>query len=173
MLKHFTPNAYFIGIADIDIEKLKAEKVEVLLLDVDNTITTWNNPDVEPHVLEWFAELNKSGIKGCILSNNSAQRLIGISDMLEIDFFPKAKKPRAIGYEAAIKKMGSTKENTVMVGDQLMTDIFGANNAGIKSILLKPISLAAEFKWTKVNRFLEKFIIKSVLKKVEKSTFLK
>lgn len=168
MLKLITPYVYFEGICEIDIKKLENEGVRTLLFDADNTITTWNCPDIDEKVLAWFRELAASGIRGCIISNNSAERLQGIADTFGLDFVAKARKPLPFGYKKAMTLMNSDKESTMMVGDQLFTDVLGANLAGIRAILLKPISTLHEFRGTRINRKLEKAVMKSVMKKMKK-----
>jgi hypothetical protein len=171
MLGLFTPTAYFDALALVDLGEMKRLGYRVLLFDVDNTITTWNSPDIAPEVCRWFEELHEIGLLGCIISNNSAERLAPLAERLGIDFFPKARKPLPFGYKKAMRQMGGTKSDTLMLGDQLMTDILGANLAGLDSVLLKPISLAKEFRWTYVNRRLEKLIIGRVLEKVPHNCF--
>lgn len=168
MLGLITPYVYYEGICEIDIEELEKQGIKTLLFDADNTITTWNNPHVDEKVLAWFSELNKSSIKGCIISNNSAERLQGIADTFGLDYVAKARKPLPFGYKKAMAMMGSNKENTMMVGDQLFTDVLGANLAGIRAILLKPISTLHEFRGTRINRQMEKVVMKSVMKKMRK-----
>ncbi|MGI5825638.1 MAG: YqeG family HAD IIIA-type phosphatase [Bacillota bacterium] len=168
MLGLITPDAYLESICKIDIEELEKQGVKTLLFDVDNTITTWNCPEIDADVINWFAELHKSSIKGCIISNNSAERLQGIADELGLFFEAKAKKPLPFGYKRAMNRLNSDQAGTVMVGDQLFTDVLGAGLAGIRSILLKPISTLHEFKGTRINRQMEKVVMKSVMKKMRK-----
>lgn len=168
MLKLITPYVYFDGICEIDIKKLENQGVRTLLFDVDNTITTWNCPDIDAEVLAWFRELQASSIRGCIISNNSAERLRGIADTFGLDFVAKARKPLPFGYKRAMALMGSDRESTMMVGDQLFTDVLGANLAGIRAILLKPISTLHEFRGTRINRQMEKVVMKSVMRRMER-----
>ena len=158
------PRAYFDALPVLDPEELAQRGYRALLLDVDNTITTWNSPDISPEVLLWFAKLPKAGLAGCIISNNSAERLQPLAERLGIEFLPKARKPLPFGYTRAAAMLDADKSETLMIGDQLLTDILGARLAGIDAVLLKPISLAREFKWTYVNRRIEKLIWRPVMK---------
>ena len=167
MLGLITPFDYLDGICEIDIDALERQGVEALLFDVDNTITTWNNPHIDENVLAWFSKLRKSSVKGCIISNNSAERLQGIADELGLFYEAKARKPLPFGYKRAMRRLQCGKKNTMMVGDQLFTDVLGANLAGIRAILLKPISTLHEFKGTVFNRKMEKVVMGSVLQKVD------
>lgn len=162
----FRPGARFDALLQLPVEELAARGFRLVLLDVDNTVTTWNNPEVEPAVVAWFAELRRAGILACLLSNNSAERLAPLAAKLGCQFFPKAGKPRPGGYKRACRQFGAERSQTLMVGDQLLTDILGANLAGLASVLVTPISLAREFKWTYVNRRIEGLIKGPVLKPV-------
>ena len=168
MLKYLTPNAYYENLAIIDPAQLVTLGIEGLIFDLDNTITTWNNLEVEKDTLEWFTRLHQAGIKACILSNNSMPRIKPVADMLGIDFVEKAKKPFLSGYKRALAVMGTNTQNTIMIGDQLFTDIWGAKRLGMKGILVKPISLEREFMGTRFNRFWERRIMKAIHKRIPK-----
>lgn len=163
MLKLFRPIAYFEALALIKPADLQALGYRLLLLDVDNTITTWNNQQLAPEVGQWFTQLSRYDLQACLLSNNSAERLQGLANHLGVAFYAKARKPLPAGYRHAIQQMGGQPARTLMLGDQLLTDILGASLAGLDSVLLRPISLAQEFRWTYVNRRIEKLFIKKVL----------
>ena len=163
MLKLFRPIPYFEALALIKPADLQALGYRLLLLDVDNTITTWNNQQLAPEVEQWFTQLSRYDLQACLLSNNSAERLQGLANHLGVAFYAKARKPLPAGYRRAIQQMGGQPARTLMLGDQLLTDILGASLAGLDSVLLRPISLAQEFRWTYVNRRIEKLFIKKVL----------
>ncbi len=167
----FRPVAYFDKLELIKPSDLQSRGYRWLLLDVDNTITTWNNRECSPAVVDWFAVLPAWGIKACLLSNNSAERLQDLAGRLQIAFYPKARKPLPGGYLRAVKQLGGQPEGVLMLGDQLMTDILGAGLAGLDSVLIKPISLAQEFRWTYVNRRIEKLFIKGVLARTPHNHF--
>lgn len=167
----FRPIAYFESLALIKPADLRALGYRLLLLDVDNTITTWNNQQLAPEVERWFARLPQYNLRACLLSNNSAERLQGLADRLGIAFCAKARKPLPAGYRRAVQQMGGRPEHTLMLGDQLLTDILGASLAGLDSVLLRPISLAQEFRWTYVNRRIEKLFIKGVLARTPHNHF--
>lgn len=155
----------------IDPADLQALGYQLLLLDVDNTITTWNNQQLSPEVEQWFVRLPQFGLKACLLSNNSAERLQGLAQRLGVEFCAKARKPLPGGYHRAIRQMNAQPEHTLMLGDQLLTDILGASLAKVDAVLLRPISLAQEFRWTYVNRRIEKLFIKSVLARTPHNHF--
>ncbi|MBQ2888022.1 MAG: YqeG family HAD IIIA-type phosphatase [Firmicutes bacterium] len=171
MLGLFRPRAYYDRLALLDLAELERLGYRALLFDVDNTITTWNSPDIAPEVVAWFAALADSNLQGCIISNNSAERLRPLAEQLGLQFVSKARKPLPVGYKRAMRLLGVEQRQTLMIGDQLLTDILGANLAGVDSVLLKPISLAKEFRWTYVNRRIERLIIKPVLQNVPHNRF--
>lgn len=167
----FRPTARFDRLADIDLAAVRRMGYRVLLFDVDNTITCWNSGDIAPEVVRWFGRLGDAGLRGCIISNNSAGRLQPLADELGLDFVAKARKPLPFGYRRAMRQMGGDKNTTLMIGDQLLTDILGANLAGISSVLVTPIDLRREFRWTYVNRRIEKLIRKPALHDVPHNHF--
>lgn len=171
VLGMFRPRAYFDRLALLDVDELYRRGYRALLFDVDNTITCWNSPDIAPEVLAWFARLGDAGLKGCIISNNSAERLKPLASRLGLEFLPKARKPLPFGYKKAAAGLGADKRQTLMIGDQLLTDVLGANLAGMDAVLLKPISLAREFRWTYVNRRMEKLIWRPVMQNVPHNRF--
>lgn len=171
MFALFRPRAFYDRLALLDAAEIKRLGYRALLFDVDNTITTWNSPEIQPAVINWFVGMHEAGLLGCIISNNSAERLRPLAEQLGLAFLPKARKPLPFGYTKAAAMLGAEKRQTLMIGDQLLTDILGANLAGVDSVLLKPISLAREFRWTYVNRRIERLIFKPALKGVPHNHF--
>lgn len=167
----FRPRAYYDRLALLDLAEISRLGYKALLFDVDNTITTWNSPEIAPEVVQWFSVLAEGSLRGCIISNNSAERLAPLAERLGLEFVAKARKPLPFAYRRAAKKLGADLSQTLMIGDQLLTDILGANLAGIDSVLLKPISLDKEFRWTYVNRRIERLIIRPTLKNVPHNRF--
>ena len=112
-------------------------------------------------------KLKEIGFKVCFVSNNKEPRVKSFSTPLGADYIFKAGKPGAAGYEAAMKKMGVTKEQTVSVGDQIFTDMWGANRAGIHSVLVAPIGKKEEIQIV-LKRYLEKIVLYSYRKSKKK-----
>jgi len=125
-------------VMDITAEKLADIKVSALILDLDNTLTTHNNPKQDPAVLEWLAYMRKSGIKMTILSNNTKKRVLPFARELKLDFIAVGLKPLPFGYARAIAALGVPKKNVAVVGDQLFTDVLGARLYSAKAILVEP-----------------------------------
>lgn len=142
---------------DITPDFLKKHGIKGLILDVDNTLTTHDNPVPAEGIKEWLENMRNNGIKLIIVSNNHPERVKPFADPLGLDFVSDSGKPLRKGYTAAMKKMGLTEKETAAVGDQLFTDIWGANFAHITSIYVKPIELEGRHKrFIRFKRVLEK-----------------
>lgn len=149
---------------NISPDQLKEQGIKAVLSDLDNTLIAWNNPNGTPQLRKWMADLHDAGIPLIVVSNNSAKRVAKAVEQLNLPFVSRSLKPLSFGITTARKRLGLTKDEVVMVGDQLMTDMLAANTAGVRSILVKP--LINTDKWdTQINRFFEKFVMKDLLKK--------
>lgn len=151
------PDLSFRKTVDIKPEFLKKLGIKGLILDVDNTLTTHDNPVPAEGIAEWLENMKKSGIKLIIVSNNHPERVKPFADPLGLDYVSDSGKPLKKGYIEAMKRMGLTKKETAAVGDQLFTDIWGAKNAGITSIFVQPMELEGRHKrFIRFKRVLEK-----------------
>lgn len=148
----FKPTYALRSITEITPAALKKRGIKALILDVDNTLTTHNNPTPAEGVPEWIEEMKSAGIKLLIVSNNNAERVTPFAEMLGLHFVPNGAKPLPMGFLRAVKELGVPKNRIAAVGDQIFTDIFGANLAGVRSIFVYPIepetSLPFRFKRT-------------------------
>lgn len=153
------PKAYFEKITDISIEFLKVHKIEGLILDVDNTLIDYNKVMIDG-LEKWVQEMKANDIKLFILSNsNKKNKIEKISKDLQIEYIYFAKKPLKMGFKKTKKILGLNNENIGVVGDQIFTDILGANRCKMFSILVKPIN-EKDILITKLKRPIEKHIIK-------------
>lgn len=135
----FKITAAFRRVTDIKTDFLKKMNVKGLVLDLDNTLTTHDNPRPADGVLDWIANMKKSGIKLMIVSNNHPPRVKPFADMLGLEFVSEGKKPLTKGFSEAKSRMGLEKNELAAVGDQIFTDVLGANLAGIKILYVSPI----------------------------------
>lgn len=129
--------------------------ITALILDVDNTMTTHDNPTPADGIDEWLDSMRAHGIRMTIVSNNHAPRVIPFAERLGLSYIPEGAKPLPRGYKKALAAMGAEKSETAAIGDQLFTDILGANLFGISSILVPPIEPEKSL-FFKVKRTLEK-----------------
>jgi HAD superfamily phosphatase (TIGR01668 family) len=164
VLKQFLPNQHVKSILDIQPGVLKEKGIKGVITDLDNTLVEWDRPLATPRVIEWFEKMKQHNIKVTIVSNNDENRVKAFSDPLQIPFVYRARKPLAHAFLRAAKQMDLKKEETVVIGDQLLTDIFGGNRSGFKTILVVPVSqtdgLATQF-----NRFVERRMLNWFRKK--------
>lgn len=129
----------FRKVSDISPEILKKLGIKGLILDVDNTLTTHDNPRPADGVLEWLDLMKKNNIKMIIVSNNHFPRIKPFADMLGLDFIPDGKKPLSVGFKKAMQKMGISNNEIAVVGDQIYTDVLGANLMRLKMLYVVPI----------------------------------
>ena len=142
---------------DISPAFLKKQGIKGLILDVDNTLTTHDNPVPAEGIREWLDDMKKNGIKLIIVSNNHPKRVRPFADPLGLDYVSDSGKPLKRGYKAAMKKMGLTASETAAVGDQLFTDVWGANFSRIRILYVEPIKLEPKSKrFIRFKRVLEK-----------------
>ncbi|WP_267905316.1 YqeG family HAD IIIA-type phosphatase [Limosilactobacillus fastidiosus] len=157
LLEEFKPTWMVESIYSVSPEQLKAHGIHAVFSDLDNTLIAWNNPEGTPELHQWMSELEEAGVPLIVISNNSKERVAKAVKVLNLPFMSRSLKPLSFGITRARKKLGLSKDEVVMVGDQLMTDMLAAHQAGVRSILVKPI--VETDKWTtRMNRFLEKYV---------------
>ncbi len=157
-LKDFVPDLYVKSVYDIDFQMLKEDGITSIITDLDNTLVEANSPECTSQLLNWLDDIQEQGFKVLILSNNSKIRVSEFADPLSLPYIHRAMKPIKVSYKKALKILDSSAKDTVMIGDQLVTDIFGGKRMGIFTILVAPISIK-ENKTTKVNRKIESIIL--------------
>lgn len=164
MKRSFVPDYRFSTFREATPEFLLSIGVKGMVLDVDNTLEPYENPlPTEPVVL-WLKALHNAGISAAIVSNNDRERIELFNSELGLFALYKAKKPFKKNVLRAMESMGTDKTNTVLMGDQIFTDVWAARNAGIRAILVPPIKDKTDF-FTKFKRILEKPILKKYDKK--------
>ena len=165
----FYPKSYFNKIVDIEVNFFIENNIKAVLLDIDNTILDKRHNMVQG-LEEWVKTLKENNIKICILSNtNKKKKAQNLSDKLEVPFIYFAKKPLKFGFKKAKKILEIEDNKTIaVIGDQVLTDVFGANRCKMYSILVKPLKKEDIFV-TKINRLIEKQILKSYFKQINQS----
>lgn len=157
MLKRFYPGEYLESAYKIDFAKLYAEGYRGIIFDIDNTLVPHGAP-ADERAKALFESLKKMGFQCCLLSNNKEPRVKMFNDAVQVNYIFKAGKPKASGYQQAMKIMGTNRENTLFVGDQIFTDVYGANRVGIRTILTQPIHPKEEIQIV-LKRYLEKIVL--------------
>lgn len=166
MLKKLYPNLYVASLKDIPLQKLKEMGKKAFILDLDNTVTEWNSNEITEDIASWFISIKEEGFKVCLVSNNGEQRVLSVAENLGIPYVCRAGKPRRGSFYKALSLLGVSSHETVVVGDQIFTDILGGNRAGMYTVLVMPIA-RREFIGTKFARSLEYFIICKLKKEFE------
>ena len=159
----FIPDIYQKSIYTIDYKKLKKNGIKCLLFDLDNTIAPYKVIEPDQKVKELFASLEKD-FKVIIISNSNKNRLRPFKEKLNVDVAFSSKKPFKTKYKKILELYNFKIDEVACIGDQLLTDILGANRMGFTSILVNRIA-KYETIFTRFNRFFEKFILKSLAKK--------
>ncbi len=158
MLERFYPREWVASTYEIDFDKLYRKGCRGIIFDIDNTLVP-HGAAADARACELFSRLKELGFSCVLLSNNKEPRVKSFYDKVQASaYIYKAKKPRPDNYRAAMKKMGTDEHNTVFIGDQVFTDIYGANLAGIYSILVKPIHPKEEIQIV-CKRYLEKIVL--------------
>ena len=156
----FKPDTQALRLQHVNLYCMRHVGVKVLLLDADNTICPWNSPEIDPEVVAWVETAKAAGFAVLVASNNSLQRLLPLTEKLQIGALPKARKPLPFRLKKAVRGLGFEPKQCAMIGDQVLTDVLAGNLAGMHTVLLQPIDLSAEFKVTMFNRRIEKVVKK-------------
>lgn len=138
MIRLFYPDEYADGVFDVDYDKLYALGYRGLIFDIDNTLVPHGKP-ATPEVVEFFAGLKSKGFRTLVLSDNSKERVEPFAENIGALYVNSAKKPRPGAFLRAVGLLGLPKDRIVYIGDQIFTDILGANLSGLDCILVKYI----------------------------------
>lgn len=152
------PYAYVDSVFSIDYRKLYEKGYRGLIFDIDNTLVH-HGDDSTPEIDGLFRRLHELGFQTLLLSNNNEARVLRFKENIDCLYICDAEKPKPWGYLKAVEMMGIQKEEAILLGDQIFTDILGANRSGIASILVKFIRLPEETKFGK-RRMVENMILK-------------
>ena len=160
----FRPDMYKRSIYEIDYEQLQKKGIKCILFDLDNTLASFDEVTPDKKLMDFFLYLEDLGIKAIIISNASKKRVEPFKEKCNVDSAFKSYKPFKKKYQKILKMYHLKDIDIACVGDQLLTDIYGANRLGFTSILVNPISNKEKFV-TKINRAMEKIILNNFSKK--------
>lgn len=159
-----TPDYMFDTFDAISVSFLQEQGIAALLIDIDNTLAPYEQPEPDERIRSWFASLEAAGIRASLISNNHAPRVELFNRTLGLDAYPDSGKPKGRTLLIAMDKMGSDASNTAVLGDQLLTDALAGHRLGLRALIVPPIkdktSLFFRFK-----RWLERPYIKQYKKK--------
>ena len=166
MLEKFFPDEYLDSTYSIDFEKLYRKGFRGIIFDIDNSLVPHGAP-ADKRAEELFERLKKIGFSCCLLSNNQYERVSSFNQNIQVHFIENAHKPARKNYFRAMEIMGTDLRNTVFIGDQLFTDVYGAKRTGMYNILVKPIHPKEEIQIV-LKRKLEKIVLYFYGKEVRK-----
>lgn len=159
MFKLLYPHEYVESVFAIDYEKLYRMGYKGVIFDIDNTLVH-HGEDATEEVEQLFKTIHAIGLKTLLLSNNDKERIESFITNIDSIYICDAQKPNTENYYKAIEALKIRKEEAVMVGDQIFTDVYGANRSGIVNILVKYMRYEDEKK-IGIRRNMEKIILKS------------
>jgi len=159
------PKVYVDSICNIDLNKLiKTKKIKGIIVDLDNTLIAWGEKEVSQKNIDWVNEAKKLGLKICIVSNTNSKRVAEFAKIFDVPYHSKYFKPFSIAFNNGLKILDTKKSETVVIGDQIFTDILGGNRLKLLTILVTPI-VKKDSIGTFLHRNLEKIIISFWLRK--------
>ena len=155
----FYPDLHIQKINDIDVGALNKMGIKYVILDIDNTLVSYTEPLPDENALGFLRKLRENGISFCFVSNNKPLRVEVFNKNINAPYFANAKKPLLWGIRKAMQHFNAKKSETALIGDQILTDIWGGKRAGIYSILVEPIK-EVDTLFFRCKRKIEKKILK-------------
>ena len=161
MYEKLIPDMIVENIYQIDLDFLKEKGITSLVLDIDNTLVPQKSKFPDKTTIEWLEKVKKEGFKICLISNNTKRRVNEFKEKVSVPGIAWAIKPRKGAFKKALKILDAKPNETALLGDQIFTDIFGGQRAGLYTILVKPLS-KEELGWTKLMRRAERHVLKRI-----------
>ncbi|MHC2182345.1 HAD superfamily phosphatase (TIGR01668 family) [Paenibacillus sp. PvR052] len=156
LLNKLIPRKQVNSIYEIALNELWEQGYRGIITDLDNTLVGAKAPLATPELIDWLKVVGQVGFQVVVVSNNQRTRVTKFAEPLSLPFIYRAKKPTSASFRKALHMMNLRAEETVVIGDQMLTDVLGGNRMGLFTILVRPISLMDEGFFTKVNRRIEK-----------------
>lgn len=157
ILEVFYPSEWRNSTYEIPWQTWYEKGMRGVIFDIDNTLVPHDAP-ADGRAVELFRQLHDKGIRTCLLSNNKDPRVAAFAAQVNSPYLARAGKPAVRNYYRAMEQMGTDTGTTLFVGDQLFTDVYGANRCGIYSILVKPINPKEEIQIV-IKRYLEAVVL--------------
>lgn len=169
--KKFIPTYTFKSILDIPLEELKEKGVKLFLSDLDNTLISYAESMPNEKSFEFKRRIDELGFEFIVVSNSRKERVNKFCDAFGCPCVKFSTKPLKRGIKKAINKVASKKyapNEVILIGDQILTDVLGANRCGINSGLVLPVDIKTDKRPTRFNRFFEQLILNRIKKKEPK-----
>ncbi len=165
MFEILKPKVYVDSICNIDLKKLKKiKKIKGIIVDLDNTLVAWGKNEIDHKIIDWVKEAKRLEFKLCIVSNTNSKRVAEFAKIFNIPYHSKYFKPFSRAFNNGLKILNTKKSETVVIGDQIFTDIWGGNILKLLTILVVPI-VKKDSMGTFLHRNFEKIIISFWLRK--------
>ena len=153
-IKELYPDRLETSVLDMDWDAL-AKHYQGVIFDIDNTLVPHGAP-ADEKIIKLFEKIHTLGMKTMLVSNNGEERVQPFAEQVNSGFISKAGKPRTGGYRKAMQVMNTDPKHTLFVGDQIFTDIWGANRAGMDTVLMEPVDKSTDEIQIVIKRWLEK-----------------
>ncbi len=167
MLARFVPDRYFENYTALTPAFLAAEGITALLLDIDNTLAPYEQPEPDDALRAWLAAMTAAGIRIAFVSNNNADRVELFNRTLGFPAFPKAGKPLRGGMKKALAALGAESKEAALLGDQIFTDAYAAHRMGMRAYTVPPIRDKRDL-FTRTKRLLERPVYRAYRKREAK-----
>jgi len=153
------PDGHAASLIDVASDRLWNRGWRGIVLDLDNTCCAYHRPELADGVAAWVAGAHARGFRIVMVSNNFSERVAAVGAQLGVATVPNALKPLPFGFLRALRLLGTRRSETVVIGDQVFTDVLGAKLLGLHTVLTEPL-VAHDFPLTRVLRFLERLVYK-------------
>ncbi len=135
------PDRIVDSLTDLTPQLLQEANIRFLMLDFDNTIVPYTSDVPRPEMERWLRDMLDSPIGICVVSNSKKQRVVRFCEERGIPCITHSRKPFSRGIRQCMERFSLDPATTALAGDQIYTDVLGANAAGISSVLVTPIHL--------------------------------
>ena len=152
------PDAFAQRLSSVSLEDLSAAGIAGIIVDLDNTLVGYGQDHLSVDDAAWIAAARARGLRICLVSNNFTGRVERVAQELGVPAISSALKPLPRAFALALRELGTPKDRTVVVGDQLFTDVLGAKLVGLRCILTEPL-VAHDWYGTRVLRFFERLLL--------------
>ncbi len=167
MCARFVPDKHFKAYAELTPAFLQNEGITALLLDIDNTLAPYEQPEPDDALRAWLSAFAAAGIRIAFVSNNNAARVALFNCTLGLPAFPKAGKPLRRGMRRALEAIGAEPGKAALLGDQIFTDVYAAHRMGMRAYTVPPIRDKRDL-FTRTKRLLERPVYRAYRKREEK-----
>ncbi len=168
MFRFLYPKEYISSVFEMSAERIKKLDKDTVVFDIDNTLVPYWIKVPDERLVRYFRSLGDAGIKTAVLSNSREERSKVFCAVTSMPYVFRAGKPRKKGFYRLMDKIGSSPHKTIIMGDQIFTDVWCGNRVGAYSVLVKQVSPKDEL-ITAPKRPFEKIIVKMYLRYVRKN----